>query len=88
MSITVDLPNEVYERLEQQAQLHDLTVPKMIERLIEEVEAAHLAAAMERMRAKGLLAERRPPETTTSGPFKRIKAHGKPLSEIIIEERR
>ncbi len=88
MSITVDLPNKVYERLEQQAQLRDLTVPKMIERLIEEVEAAHLAAAIERMRAKGLLAERKPLETTTPEPFKRIKAHGKPLSEIIIEERR
>jgi hypothetical protein len=38
MSITIDLPEEVYERLEKQAQWQGRTVPEVIARLIEELE--------------------------------------------------
>jgi predicted DNA-binding protein len=88
MSKTIDLPNEVYERLERQAQARDLTVPEVIAQLVEEIEAARLAAALERMRAKGLLAE--PSSSAPPAPldFNPIQVQGKPLSEVIIEERR
>jgi len=88
MSITIDLPNEVYERLEKQAQANGLTVAEVIARLIEEAEAAHLSAVVRQMQAEGLFAK--PPAAPTNAPtdFQPIQVLGKPLSEVIIEERR
>lgn len=88
MSVTIDLPDEVYERLEKQAQANGQTVPEVIARLIEEIEAAHLSAVVRQMQAEGLFAE--PPAAPTSAPtdFQPIQVPGKPLSEVIIEERR
>lgn len=88
MSKTIDLPNEVYERLERQAQTQGVTVPEVVAQLVEEVEAAHLAAVMEQMRAEGLLAEPTSPPLPVPRDFKPIKVQGQPLSEVIIEERR
>lgn len=88
MIITIDLPDEVHRRLEKQAQGQDRTVAEVIARLIEEVEAAHLAAAFERMRAEGLLLPKQPAPAEAAEPFQRIKVQGKPVSEVIIEERR
>lgn len=85
MSKTVGLRDELYEKLAQQAQAQNMTIEAIIEKMTQEVEAAHLTSAIERMRAKGILAPR---EQITSVDFKRIKIAGKPLSETIIEERR
>ncbi len=88
MSITIDLPEEVYERLEKQAQREGRTVPEVIARLIEEIEAAHLSAVVRQMQTEGLFAA--PPAEPQPAPtdFQPIQALGKPLSEVIIEERR
>lgn len=86
MTITIDLPDEVHRRLEKQGQ--GRTVAAVIARLIEEVEAAHLAAAFERLRAAGLLLPKQPAPPEAAEPFQRIKVQGKPVSEVIIEERR
>ncbi len=59
--------------------------------MIEEVEAAHLSAVVERMRAKGMLVTYRPDDADLlAAPvdFQPIQVQGKPLSEVIIEERR
>jgi predicted CopG family antitoxin len=87
MTQTIELPIEVYERLEKQAQANGLTVAEVIARLVEEVEAAHLSAVVRQMQAEGLFAE---PPVAPSAPadFQPIRALGKPLSEVIIEERR
>lgn len=88
---TIDLPSEVYDQLEKQAQTQDLTIPEMIARLIAEVESAHLSAAIERMRAKGLLVSYDPNDAdlfAAPANFQPIQVQGKPLSEVIIEERR
>ena len=87
MSKTVGLRDELYEKLEELATAQKLTVEQIIENLVREVEAAHLSATLERMRAEGLLAERRHPAEAISVGFKRIKVSGKPVSETIIEER-
>lgn len=88
MSQTIELSNEVYERLEKQALAREMSIPEVIARLVEEIEAAHLAAVFAQLRAEGLIAE----PTSSSPPsivdFKPIKVIGKPLSEVIIEERR
>lgn len=88
MSITIDLPDEVYERLEKQAQANGQTIPEVIARLVEEIEAAHLSAVVRQMQAEGLFAA--PPAEPLPAPadFQPIQVLGKPLSEVIIEERR
>lgn len=87
MSKTVGLRDELYEKLEELAHAQNVTVERIIENLVQEVEAAHLSATLERMRAEGMLAERRPTQETVAVGFKRIKVSGKPVSETIIEER-
>ncbi len=85
MSKTVGLRDELYEKLEQLARAENTTIEAIIEKMTQEVKAAHLASAIERMRAKGILAPR---EQSPVMEFKRIKATpGKPISEMIIEER-
>ena len=88
MNATIDLPNEVYERLQKQAQLHGTTVPEAIAQLLEEKQAARLNAFWEKLEAKGLVAKRKPAPPTDDEPFQPIQVQGKPLSEVIIEERR
>jgi hypothetical protein len=86
MTQTIELPIEVYERLEKQAQANGLTVAEVIARLVEEIEAAHLSAVVRQMQSEGLFAE---PPVAPPAPvdFQPIQALGKPLSEVIIEER-
>jgi len=88
MTITIDLPNEVYERLEKQAQVRGTSVPETVSRLIEEIESVQLSAVVRQMQAEGLFAD--PPAVVTPAPpdFQPIVVQGKPLSEVIIEERR
>jgi predicted CopG family antitoxin len=88
MTQTIELPIEVYERLEKQAQANGLTVAEVIAQLVEEIEAAHLSAVVRQMQAEGLFAK--PPAEPPPAPidFQPIQVLGKPLSEVIIEERR
>lgn len=87
MSKGIDIPDETYAQLEQQAKVRGLTVSQLIAQLQEEVEQARLAAAVERLRAKGMLLAS---AELTQAPvaFKPIQVQGKPLSEVILEERR
>lgn len=88
MSRTIDIPDEVYAQLEQQAKARGLTLPEIIAELTRTAEKARIGGAIARMRAKGLLL----PLSTSSRPaaaeFRPVKVQGKPLSEVIIEERR
>jgi predicted CopG family antitoxin len=88
MTQTIELPIEVYEKLEKQAQAHGLTVADVIARLIEEVEAAHRQAVFEQMRAEGLLLPKKPLPPDQKRIYRRIDVQGKPVSECLIEERR
>lgn len=91
MSITVDLPEEVYERLEKQAQQQGRTVPEVIARLIEEVEAAHLSAVMEQLSAEGVLPNRPRPRLTRRLISRRFRCKAnrcqKPLLRSGADER-
>ena len=87
MSKTIGLRDELYEKLEELATAQNVTVEQIIENLVREIEAAHLSAGLERMRAEGILAERRQPAEPIAVGLKRIKVSGKPVSETIIEER-
>lgn len=87
MSKSIELPDEIYGRLEQQAKARGLTVPQLIAHLEAEKERAQMVAAIEALRAKGvLLASAEPLQAPI--PFKPIRVQGKPLSEVILKERR
>jgi len=88
MSITIDLPDEVYQRLERQAQLRGTTVSEAIAQWLEEVETARQQAVFEQMRAEGLLLPKKPLPPEQKRIYRRIEVQGKPVSECIIEERR
>ncbi len=88
MSNTIDLPNEVYKLLEWHARVRNLTVPQVIAQFVEEIEAARMAVVLEELRAEGILAEKKLAPLEPPQEFKPIKVQGKPLSEVIIEERR
>lgn len=87
MSVTIDLPNDVYERLEKQALARGTTAAEVVARLIEEIEATHLSAVVRQMEMEGLFADT--PEQIPSMPigFQPIQVQGKPLSTVIVEER-
>jgi MatP C-terminal ribbon-helix-helix domain len=87
MTQTIELPIEVYEKLENQAQVRGTTPSETVARMIEEIEAVHLSAVVKQMQAEGLFAE--PPSVLPHVPldFQPIQVQGKPLSEVIIEER-
>jgi predicted CopG family antitoxin len=86
MSRTVNIDDEVYARLEDQAKDRGVTVAEIIDRLSQDAKDEGIALALERMRAKGLLAAK---EVLSAQPeFKPVEFQGEPLSEMIIRERR
>ena len=88
MSRTIEIPDEVYRKLEQQADRRGLTLPQIIAELVHEDEKGRMTAAIERLQTKGLLltpsrlAQPAPPDVAL------MQVQGKPLSEVIMEERR
>jgi hypothetical protein len=88
MSITIDLPNEIYERLQKQAQTRGKTIAETLEQVLAEVETSRRAAVIEQMRAEGKILPKQPLPPGYQREYKRIEVQGKPVSECIIEERR
>jgi len=88
MTQTIELPVEVYEKLEKQAQARRATIAETVTQILEEIQAAQMTALWDSLKTRGLLAERKPAPTTNDEPFQPIQVQGKPLSEVIIEERR
>jgi hypothetical protein len=88
MSRTIEIPDEVYAQLEQQARIRGLTLPQTIAELVHADEKARMAMAIARLRTQGMLL----PPSSSAQPaptdFEPIQVQGKPLSEVIIEERR
>ncbi len=85
---TVELPDDIYVRLESQAKARGVTISQVIMQYMETVEQGRNAAAIERLRMKGLLLV--PVDSTPLAPTdaKLLQVQGQPLSEAIIEERR
>lgn len=88
MQITIDLSNEVYEHLQRQAQAKSVSVAEIAAQLLEEAEANRRAAVFEQMRAEGILLPKKPAQPGDHASFTPIEVRGRPVSEILIEERR
>jgi hypothetical protein len=87
MSRTIEIPDEVYTQLEQQAHMRGLTLPQTIAELVHADEQARMAMAIARLRTQGMLL----PPSSSAQPaptdVEPMQVQGKPLSEVIIEER-
>ena len=88
MSRTIEIPDEVYTQLEQQARRRGLTLPQTIAELVHADEKARMAMAIARLRTQGMLL----PPSSSAQPaptdVEPMQVQGTPLSEVIIEERR
>jgi|GEM_PF-949776 len=84
MGKVIDIPDQLYAQLEQQAKERGLTVPEMIAQPAQTVETARIDIAVERIWAEGLLLPRAQSLQLASEDFKPIQVSGKPLSEVII----
>ena len=88
MSRTIEIPDEVYTQLEQQARMRGLTLPQTIAELVHADEQARMAMAIARLRTQGMLL----PPSSSAQPaptdVEPMQVQGKLLSEVIIEERR
>ena len=87
MTITIELSEEVHQRLERQAQLRGATVSEAIAQLLEEAEADRRAAFFERLRAEGRILPKKSLPPNSHRTYQRIDVQGKPVSECLIEER-
>ena len=88
MSRTIEIPDEIYRQLEQQARMRGLTLPQIIAELVHEDEKARMTTAIAHLQTKGLLltpVSAAPPALPDVEP---IQVQGRPLSEVIMEERR
>jgi hypothetical protein len=88
MSQTTEISDEVYVLLEQQARMRGLTLSQTIAELVHEDEKAPMSIAIARLQTQGVLL----PPSSSAQPaptdFEPIQVQRKPLSEVIIEERR
>lgn len=88
MNKSIDISDETYLQLEQQAKANGLTISQFISRMAVEAEKSRIDIAVERMRARGLLLMPAISSQSATARFEPIQVQGKPLSEVIIEERR
>ena len=89
MSRTIEIPDEVYAQLEQQARRRGLTLPQTIAALVYEDEQARMeTVAITRLRTQGVFLLPSSSAQPAGTDFKPIHVQGTPLSEVIIEERR
>lgn len=87
MSKVLAIPDELYDRLQAQAQARGVAIAVYLERLQSETERALEAQVQDKLRVKGLVvtwpgAIQPPPE------FRPIEVRGRFLSQTILEERR
>ena len=86
MSRTIEIPDEIYAQLEQQASRRGFTLPQIVAELVHEDEKTRTMAALARLQTQGVLL---PPSSSVPpapADFKPIQVRGTPLSEVIIEE--
>ena len=88
MITTIDLPNEIYQRLERQAQARGVTIVETVTQVLAEAETNRLDVALEQMRAEGVLLPKKALPPDYQRVYRRIEVTGTPVSECLIEERR
>lgn len=88
MSKTIEIPDEIYQQLAQQARRRGVTLSQIIAALLQEEAHARLTMAITRLQRQGVLLTPSPVALPVAPDVAPIAVQGKPLSEVIIEERR
>jgi hypothetical protein len=84
---TIKISQETYERLEAQARARGESIERFLDYLVQEFDKLRERAFIERLRAKGMIVSFPPSEITVPPDFEPVPVKGKPVSEIIIEDR-
>jgi|YNPMSStandDraft_1061717.scaffolds.fasta_scaffold155797_2 predicted CopG family antitoxin len=88
MGRTIEISEDVYHRLQQQAQAQGISVAQLIAQLEEQVQRLRLSAAIESLQAKGVLLSGTSSVLKAVVDFSPLPVEGNLLSEAIIRERR
>lgn len=91
MMRSVEISEETYRRLEVLAQARGISVEQALDELVRQGEVLPEAAAIEQLRASGFLVKKSAPSAErTPEDFQPVSLQpgGKPVSQILIEERR
>jgi len=78
---------KTYELLESYAKSRDESVEQFVEFLVNEFDRAREREFIERLRAEGMIVTFPPSKLKIPRNFKPVPVKGKPVSEIIIEDR-
>lgn len=81
------ISQQTYERLDARARARGLSIERFLEYAIQELDKSRERDFKERLRAKGLIVSFPPSNLKKPRNFKRVPVKGKPVSEIIIEDR-
>jgi hypothetical protein len=84
---TIKVSQKTYEHIDKHAQARGLSMERFLEYIIQEFDEARERAFKERLRAKGLIVSFPPTKMKVPRNFKPVPVKGKPVSEIIIEDR-
>jgi len=84
---TIKVSRETYKRLDSQAQARGLSIERFLEYAVKELEKSREREFIERLRAKGMIVSFPPSNLKKPRNFKPVPVRGKPVSEIIIEDR-
>jgi len=84
---TIKISQKTYERIDEHAQARGLSMERFLEYIIQEFDESREREFKERLRAKGLIVSFPPTKVKVPRNFKPVPVKGKPVSEIIIEDR-
>jgi hypothetical protein len=83
----IKVSQETYERLDAEARVRGLSIERLLDDIVHELAALRKREFIEHLRSKGLLVSEPTASPGTPRNFKPIPIQGKPLSQIIIEDR-
>jgi len=84
---SIKVSRETYGRLDAQARTRGLSMERLLEDIAQELEKSREREFIERLRAKGMIVSFPPSNIKKPRNFKPVPVRGKPVSEIIIEDR-
>jgi hypothetical protein len=84
---SIKVSRETYKFLDSQAQVRGLSIERFLEYAVKEFEKSREREFIERLRAEGLVVTFPPSKLKMPRNFKPVPVKGKPVSQIIIEDR-
>lgn len=83
----IKVSQETYNRLDAQARARGESIEKFLDFLVKEFDKLREREFISYLRAKGMVVTFPPSEITVPPNFKPVPVQGKPVSEVIIEDR-